>query len=128
MLDGGLNDEVAGWFEYWNISKYFQQAVRTCPGGNYCDWRPHSPTWSDEAARRSHHERWRGSCPYYAVGWEETRTEKSIKIYKNKFVLETNLHVTDHPEETLRLVRFDLRVEEDVFAVEIVRDLETAGP
>ena len=74
-----------------------QQAVRTCPGGNYCDWRPHSPTWSDEAARRSHHERWRGSCPYYAVGWEETRTEKSIKIYKNKFVLETNLHVTDHP-------------------------------
>ena len=57
-----------------------------------------------------------------------TRTEKSIKIYKNKFVLETNLHVTDHPEETLRLVRFDLRVEEDVFAEEIVRDLETAGP
>ena len=33
--------------------------------------------------------------------------------------------MTDHPEETLSLVRFDLRVQEDVFAEEIVRDLET---
>ena len=33
--------------------------------------------------------------------------------------------MTDHPEETLSLVRFDLRVQEDVFAEEIIRDLET---
>ena len=40
-------------------------------------------------------------------------------------MLKTNLHVTNHPEETLSLVRFDLRVEEDVFAEEIIRNLET---
>ena len=34
--------------------------------------------------------------------------------------------MTDHPEETLSLVRFDLRVEEDVFTEEIIRDLEAA--
>ena len=37
----------------------------------------------------------------------------------------THLHVTDHPQETLGLVRLDLRVEENVFTEEIVRDLET---
>ena len=40
-------------------------------------------------------------------------------------MLKTNLHVTNHPEETLSLVRFDLRVQEDVFAEEIIRNLET---
>ena len=40
----------------------------------------------------------------------------------------THLHVTDHPQETLGLVRLDLRVEEDVFAEEIIRDLETPVP
>ena len=34
--------------------------------------------------------------------------------------------MTNHPEKALSLVRFDLRVEEDVFAEEIIRDLETA--
>ena len=34
--------------------------------------------------------------------------------------------MTNHPEKTLSLVRFDIRVEEDVFAGEIVRDLQTA--
>ena len=34
--------------------------------------------------------------------------------------------MTNHPEKTLSLVRFDIRVEEDVFAEEIVRNLETA--
>ena len=33
--------------------------------------------------------------------------------------------MTDHPEETLSLVRFDLRVEENVFTEEIVRNLQT---
>ena len=40
----------------------------------------------------------------------------------------THLHVTDHPQETLGLVRLDLRVEENVFTEEIVRDLETPVP
>ena len=33
--------------------------------------------------------------------------------------------MTNHPQQTLSLVRFDLRVEEDVFTEEIIRDLET---
>ena len=34
--------------------------------------------------------------------------------------------MTNHPEKALSLVRFDLRVEEDVFTEEIIRDLEAA--
>ena len=38
----------------------------------------------------------------------------------------TYLHVADHPEETLRLMRFDLRVQQDVFAEQIVGHLQTS--
>ena len=37
----------------------------------------------------------------------------------------TYLHVADHPEETLGLMRFDLRVQQDVFAEQIVGHLQT---
>ena len=38
----------------------------------------------------------------------------------------THLHMADHPEETLGLVRFDLRVQQNVFAEQIIRHLQTS--
>ena len=34
--------------------------------------------------------------------------------------------MADHPEETLGLVRFDLRVQQNVFAEQIIRHLQTS--